>query len=82
MMKVRKWRGMSAREAYRVFNVGNGALVVLDEKDVDDFIWSAKNYGLQAQRSGTIIKSTQTPSLTVTSKFNGGTLVYEMGEED
>jgi phosphoribosylformylglycinamidine cyclo-ligase len=44
---VISWRGMSAHEAYRTFNCGNGALVVLDKKDAEQFIWDAKKYGIE-----------------------------------
>ncbi len=74
------WRGMSADEAYRTFNCGNGALVVLDTKDAEPFIWDAKNYGIEAKICGTIRKTDlNKPFLTIKSKILPGdrTLSFE-----
>ena len=69
---------MSDEEAYRVFNGGQGALVVVDEAYAAKFQQRAAEFGLEARDAGYI--ESQTPeggSITVVSKFSGEQFVIK-----
>lgn len=74
---VAKTRGMSDEECYRTFNCGNGALVVLDEKEVAPFVRMAREYDISAQPCG-VITATQSglPTLEIFSGFSEKMLTF------
>lgn len=75
MKKVVEWRGMSDEEAYKAFNGGQGALLVVDENDVDGFITLAQEFSIDAKVCGTITEELS-PRVTIHSKFNGGKVIF------
>ncbi|HLD20102.1 MAG TPA: AIR synthase-related protein [Patescibacteria group bacterium] len=72
MRQCAQWSGMSDQEAYRVWNGGQGVLVVLEPGDVERFIALAKTFDIQAKVCGTI---TADPTLVINSKFTTGTVL-------
>jgi phosphoribosylformylglycinamidine cyclo-ligase len=72
------WRGMDDEECYTVWNGGQGALVVVDSKDVGSFIALARAHGVEARFCGNITstKGPQKPSLTIYSKFREKIVQY------
>ncbi|MES2088255.1 MAG: hypothetical protein V4467_04680 [Patescibacteria group bacterium] len=75
MRKLAQWRGVSGKEPYDIWHGGPGALVVLDEADVLEFVAAAKIFGIEAKPAG-VITQPGTPSLSITSKFDGEKLVW------
>jgi phosphoribosylaminoimidazole (AIR) synthetase len=75
MRQCAKWRGMSDEECYEVWNGGQGALVVIEEKDIVNFLGQAKRYGIEARVAGRITKEAS-PSVTIDSKFSGDTIRF------
>jgi len=76
MKQIVAWRGTPERECYRTFTCGNGALVVLDEKEVSSFIAMAQRYGILAKPCGKIVRWKEAPTLRITSGFSGKILTY------
>lgn len=75
MKKVVSWRGMMDEEIYSVFNGGQGAIVVINKEDVDLFLSSASDYGIDAKLCGHTFYDTNT-RLEITSKFSGSEIRY------
>lgn len=75
MRKCAEWRGMSDADCYYKWNGGQGALVVLDERDVDEFCRQATHYAIEARPCGRIT-SKRKPEVAIESKFRGETIVY------
>jgi phosphoribosylformylglycinamidine cyclo-ligase len=75
MKDVVGWRGMEDEECYRTFGCGNGALVVLDEGEVDFFVKAAHKFGIRARKCGEIIRRDR-PTLEIMSGFTGNMLSY------
>jgi phosphoribosylaminoimidazole (AIR) synthetase len=75
MKQCAKWRGMNDEECYEVWNGGQGALVVIEEKDIVDFLDLAKRYDIEARVAGKITKEAS-PSVTIESKFGGDTIRF------
>ena len=75
MRQVVQWRGMHDREAYKVFNGGQGALAVIDAADVKKFIRLAEQFNIEAKACGTITKESS-PRVTINSKFNGEKVIF------
>jgi phosphoribosylformylglycinamidine cyclo-ligase len=59
------------KEAYHVFNGGQGALVVVDEDDADKLCKYAAQSGLEARVAGRIYKARKKQQVNITSKFTG-----------
>ena len=78
MQKFAKWRGVSGKEPYDIWHGGSGAIVVLDEENVSDFCSYANVFGHEAMPAGLIVETSASgvPTLTITSKFDGGKLVW------
>jgi phosphoribosylaminoimidazole (AIR) synthetase len=56
MKKCAQWRGMSPEACYSSWNGGQGALVVVDNRDVREFINIASERGIEAKVAGEITK--------------------------
>jgi phosphoribosylformylglycinamidine cyclo-ligase len=67
--KCADWSGMSDELLYEKWSCGQGALVVLDHKDVGSFIHCAEMFGIEAKAVGEITKEKE-PSLSILSKFS------------
>ncbi len=65
-----KWRGLSDRECYEVFNGGQGELVVFPRGEVAFFLTLAQSHGIEAKVCGCIFKTHEgrPPRLIVYSK--------------
>jgi len=70
------WRKMDDRSIYETWNGGQGALAVIDEKDVQTFIEEAAKFGLLAKKGG-IINKTISPEVRITSAFSGEEIVFK-----
>lgn len=70
------WRGMQDEEFYESWNGGQGMFLIVDEKDVDYSIQRAKDFGIEVQAAGKITQQ-ESPSVTITSKLSGETVVYQ-----
>lgn len=73
--ELAKWRGVSGREPYEIWHGGQGALIVVDERSVDVVLQLAQHWFVPATAAGVITK-TEPPTLTITSQFDGSTLVW------
>jgi len=79
MQQCADWLELEDKEAYRVWNGGQGALVVLHENDVRRFLKLAQGYDIEAKVCGKITKE-DSPAITITSKFRSGKEIrYEYG---
>lgn len=83
MRQCREWLGddedgLSVFKSYKQWHGGQGALVVLDEQDVDDFISLAALHGKSAKTCGKVTKN-DTPQISITSKYgDGAVLTYPL----
>lgn len=77
MRKCGEWRGMSDEDFYRVWNGGQGALVIVDKKEVKKFLKIASNSGIRARIAGQIVekKDSNSYSVHINSKYNRGETV-------
>lgn len=73
--QVAEWSGMSDTQLYEKWSCGQGALVVVDKVDVDQFIKHAKTFAIEACVAGEITKESN-PSLWITSKFSDELFCY------
>ncbi len=71
-----EWSGKSDKELYEKWSCGQGALVVLNSKDVDRFKKHANQFGVFPKVCGEITKE-EKPQLEIISKFSGGKIIYE-----
>jgi phosphoribosylaminoimidazole (AIR) synthetase len=73
MRDIVSWRGMSDADCLDTFNCGQGALVVIDERDKGRFIDEAAKFGIEAKRCGRITETPagKEPVVNVLSKFTG-----------
>lgn len=69
MKECAQWRGMSCKDVYETWNGGQGALAIIDEKDVDRFILCANSYNLDTHVGG-IITSNAYPSVKIKSALS------------
>ncbi|MEO8637551.1 MAG: AIR synthase-related protein [Candidatus Taylorbacteria bacterium] len=72
MRDCARWRGFNDEDCYTTWNGGQGALVVVDEKDQHRFIALAKGFGIGAKPAGTIVRRRK-PSIRIKSQFTGKT---------
>jgi phosphoribosylformylglycinamidine cyclo-ligase len=68
MEKCARWRKMQAEDCYRTWNGGQGAIVVLDSEQADDFVDFAKTYNIKAQKAGKITEK-KDYTVLIHSKF-------------
>lgn len=54
MIRLQEMGGVSDEEAYRVWNMGNGMMIIVDEKDADTVIERAGEFGIEAQVAGEV----------------------------
>lgn len=73
---IADWSEMSDEQLYEKWSCGQGALVVLDQKDVDAFIGYASIFRINAQVAGEITNES-IPSLYITSQFSGKSFRYK-----
>ncbi|OGZ94667.1 MAG: hypothetical protein A2131_02715 [Candidatus Sungbacteria bacterium GWC2_49_10] len=75
MYQCKEWRGMNDEECYETWNCGQGALVVVNKEECDDFVDFAYRSGIQAKRCGEITKE-KNPRVTIRSQFTGKEIIY------
>jgi phosphoribosylformylglycinamidine cyclo-ligase len=72
-----EWSGMSDEELHEKWSCGQGALVVIDESDVANFMEYAGHFNnVEAKVAGEIVASA-TPYLEIHSKFSGAKFFYK-----
>lgn len=71
MRKCAEWRGIGSHEFYEVWNGGQGALLVVDERDAAYCIKRARTFGISAKMAGKITKG-KTPNVLITSRLSKG----------
>ncbi|EKE15543.1 MAG: Phosphoribosylformylglycinamidine cyclo-ligase [uncultured bacterium] len=74
MKKCAQWREMSPRECYKTWNGGQGAIVVVDENEVESFLTLAKDFNVETKRVGRITERKEYTVL-IKSKFGDETLL-------
>ena len=75
MKKCAYWRDLSDEECYRTWNGGQGALVVIDSKDVKSFLGWAEAFGVSAKVSGEITEK-KDYNVKLQSKFSNKIINY------
>jgi len=70
MRKCAEWRGLSDRELYEIWNGGQGALVVIEEKDAEAFISLGRTFGIDVKKCGRITREKK-PQVIIHSMLNG-----------
>ncbi len=75
MRQCAEWRGMDSTACYQTWNGGQGALIVVDQKDVDIVSAHAKRAGIDMQVAGRIV-SNQGYAVGLTSRFDGSRVIY------
>ena len=76
MKKCAEWRGMDAEECYKTWNGGQGALVVVDEKDENAFHAFARSYGIEAKTAGKITRKNRRYTIAIKSKFGDRKIIH------
>lgn len=71
MVKCAGWRGMKPEDCYKTWNGGQGAIVVVNPEQVDNFIAFADGYGIEAKKVGRITEK-QDYTVLIHSKFGKG----------
>lgn len=67
-----EWRGFDSAGFYDTFSAGQGALIVVNQRDVETTIGVAKLFGIVAKSCGEIVATHGKPSLIIHSKFGSG----------
>jgi len=75
MQKCALWREMSEKECYSTWNGGQGALVVINKKDVNVFLKHAKQFGISAKVAGKIIPQLHY-SVKINSRFGNSEILF------
>lgn len=75
MEECAKWRGMDCKSVYATWNGGQGALAVIDEKNVQTFINEAAKFGLLSKAAGIICKD-KSPNVTIKSALSGEKIIF------
>lgn len=76
MRECAQWRGLTDEECYGTWNGGQGALVVVDEKDAQAFTDLAALHGIEARVGGVIIKR-RNPFVRIHSRFSGKEIEFK-----
>jgi len=71
MRKCAEWRNITDEEFYEIWNGGQGMLVIIDEKDGEQFIKRAKDFNIKAKAAGKITKESK-PQVKIISKLTKG----------
>ena len=69
MQKCAEWRDMNQEECYKTWNGGQGAIVVIDAKDVEVFCSMAKSFGVDSKLAGRITSKGER-TVYILSKFS------------
>lgn len=64
------WRGMSDQDFYETWNAGQGALAIVDKRDVDAILALSEKHGHEAQVAGIVTPSGSKPSIVIDSKYH------------
>jgi phosphoribosylaminoimidazole (AIR) synthetase len=75
MLKCAEWRDFSDKECYSTWNGGQGAIVVVDAKDVQNFLQLAIKFGIEAKVSGRITER-KDYDVAIQSQFSSGRIIY------
>jgi phosphoribosylaminoimidazole (AIR) synthetase len=75
MLKCAEWRELSDKECYSTWNGGQGAIVVVDAKDAQNFLQLAIKFGIEAKVSGRITER-QDYDVAIQSQFSSGQIIY------
>ncbi len=75
MLKCAKWRELSDEECYSTFNGGQGAIVVVDQKNVQKFFDLATRFNVEVKVAGQITEK-KDYNVAITSKFFSGQTIY------
>ncbi len=67
MKKCAAWRGIEGEEFYETWNAGQGMLLVVNEEDADRCVARAKDFNIEAQICGEIVKAEEGKTLTIHS---------------
>jgi phosphoribosylformylglycinamidine cyclo-ligase len=76
--KAVAWKMTPDAKAYRTFNGGQGALVVVREADVQRFCIAAHGFGIQARPAGPIFKAKGRQRIRIRSKFTDDTFCINL----
>jgi phosphoribosylformylglycinamidine cyclo-ligase len=71
MVKCAEWRGMKPEDCYKTWNGGQGAIVVVDPNQADEFILFAGEFGIEAKKAGKITEK-RDHTVSIASKFGQG----------
>lgn len=74
MKKCADWRGFDSRECYRTWNGGQGAAVVVDQSDADDFLSIAGDFEIEAKVGGEITERKEY-NVAIKSQFGDDKLI-------
>lgn len=75
MLKCADWRGLSDHECYSTWNGGQGAIVVVDRKNVKKFLDLAEKFKIEAKVAGRITEKTGY-TVAIESQFLSGNRIY------
>lgn len=75
MLKCAQWRELSDEECYSTWNGGQGAIVVVDQENVQKFLDLATKFGVEAKVAGRITEK-RNYDVVITSKFSSGKTIY------
>jgi len=75
MLKCAEWRGLSDEECYSTWNGGQGAIVVVDQENVKNFLNLAKIFKIEAKVAGQITAKAAY-NVAIKSKFLSGKMIY------
>jgi phosphoribosylaminoimidazole (AIR) synthetase len=75
MLKCADWRGLSDEECYSSWNGGQGAIVVVDKKNVQKFLDLAEKFEVEAKVAGKITAK-MAYNVAIKSKFPSGKTIY------
>ncbi len=74
MKKCAEWRGMSARDCYKTWNGGQGAIVVVDDHNFREFMYLAALKNIKAKVAGEITKKKK-HTVVIKSQFGDGEII-------
>jgi len=75
MLKCADWRGLSDQECYSTWNGGQGAIVVVDKKNVQKFLDLAEKFEVEAKVAGQITAKAAY-NVAIKSQFLSGKMIY------
>lgn len=75
MRKCAIWRKTEVKECYETWNGGQGAIVVLDPGEADNFVSFAEDFDIEAKIAGEITKQ-RDYTVAIRSQFGDGQTLY------